>query len=139
MTDENDPEIIVDNDWKEQVAREKVQAETAAGTDSRLPPMPEASFGLLVTTLTTQTLSALGFIPDPTSGQSDVNRPMAKHFIDTLDVLQEKTKGNLSDDESKLLIESLHQLRMAYVSTGDSGPTEDSPSSDSTGSTIELP
>lgn len=139
MTDESDPKIIVDDDWKEQVAREKEQVEAASESQAQDPRMPEASFSLLVTTLTTQTLSALGFIPDPVTGQAEFNQPMAKHFIDTLDVLQEKTAGNLTDDESRLLIESLHQLRMAYVSAGQSGPLSDPQPDDTTGSNIELP
>ena len=93
MSEDNEPKIIVDDDWKEQVQKEKENLNQQA--DEPTPAMPEASFALLVTTLTTQALSTLGFIPDPNTGQSMVNRPMAKHFVDTLGVLQEKTAGNL--------------------------------------------
>ena len=55
-------------------------------------------------------------MPHPVSGEVEVNKPYAKHYIDTLEMLGEKTKGNLSDDESKMLSEALHALRMAYVS-----------------------
>ena len=41
----------------------------------------------------------------------------AKHHIDTLEMLQEKTSGNLTDEETKILSEALHALRMAYVNT----------------------
>ena len=59
-------------------------------------------------------MTALGFFPDP-SGTMEPNRSMAKHFIDTLGVLEEKTAGNLDEEESSMLQETLHQLRMAYM------------------------
>ena len=59
--------------------------------------------------------SLLGHIPDPESGKASINKPYAKHYIDTLEMLSEKTKGNLSDDESAMISEALHTLRMAYV------------------------
>ena len=58
---------------------------------------------------------ALGFLPDPSTGKPNPNRVVAKHFIDTLGVIEEKTKGNLTDEEAQFLSETLHQLRMAFV------------------------
>ena len=60
-------------------------------------------------------MALLGQMPDPGSGKTSINKPYAKHYIDTLDMLSEKTKGNLSDDEKKMLSEALHALRMMYV------------------------
>lgn len=140
MNDNDEPRIIVDDDWKAQVQREKEQLDQ--NPDQQLPEMPEASFGLLVTTLTTQALAALGFIVDPVTGKGDADRPMAKHFVDTLGVLQEKTIGNLTSEESHLLDQSLHQLRMAYISTADSDLSDIVDvvkGSESKRSTIELP
>lgn len=137
MNDKDEPKIIVDDDWKAQVQREKEQLDQ--NPDQQLPQMPEASFGLLVTTLTTQALAALGFIVDPASGKADTNRAMAKHFVDTLGVLQEKTAGNLTSDESHLLEQSLHQLRMAYISTEDTDLSDVLNGNESRRSTIELP
>lgn len=137
MNEEQEPKIIVDDDWKEQVQKEKEQLEGQAdGGDSAAYQMPEASFSLLVTTLTTQALSAMGFVPNPVTGKADVNRDLAKHFIDSLAVLEEKTKGNLTDEENGLLNESLHQLRMAFVTPPPTGadPTPTAPESQ-----IELP
>ena len=139
---EQEPKIIVDTDWKEQIAKEKeaaqaegdagdqapddgaeevVDAEPAASTgdqhSSELPPPPPASFEMLVSMLFTQAMAALGQIPDPTSGEAKVSKPYAKHYIDTLDMLSEKTTGNLSDTESKMVDEALHALRMTYVNT----------------------
>jgi hypothetical protein len=123
---DNEPKIIVDSDWKEQVAREREQAATTAAdavteteSDSSqehsLPPPPPASFEVLVSMLFTQAMSLLGQMPDPASGQASINKPYAKHYIDTLEMLSEKTKGNLSDDESAMVTEALHALRMTYV------------------------
>ncbi len=139
---EEEPKLVVDTDWKEQVAREKEMAnaskdETGAAASAEaddakeetpaaktgassqdseeFPPAPPASFEVLVSMLFTQAMAMLGHMPDPSSGETQVNKPYAKHYIDTLDMLGEKTKGNLSDEESKILSEALHALRMAYV------------------------
>lgn len=140
-----EPKLVVDTDWKEQVAREKEQSQQAADTGDvespvadeppaetpaevdaaevdaaagELPPPPPATFEVLVSMMFTQAMSMLGQMPDPSTGQPTVNKLYAKHYIDTLDMLSEKTKGNLSDDESKVLSEALHALRMMYVSAG---------------------
>ena len=147
MTENNeDPKIIVDDDWKAQVEREKEQLaaaenETPSGSDE-MPQgqMPPASFEVLVTSLATQAMAALGFFPDPSTGETMLNRPIAKHFIDTLGVLEEKTSGNLSPQEAELLSQSLHQLRMVFVNSGnESAGGESSPLDDGPKSTIELP
>lgn len=72
-------------------------------TETTLPP---ASFSTLV---------RLGKVPDPQTNQPVVRLPLAKHFIDSLEVIQEKTKGNLSDVESGMLESMLFELRMLYV------------------------
>lgn len=141
------PKIIVDSDWKEQVAKEKVitgesAASTSGATDEPEPvspsdlamdekpksdaklaepkpaesqPLPPPTFEVLISMLFTQAISSLGQIPNPIDGETSVNKPVAKHTIDMLDMLSTKTKGNLSDTESKMLSEALHMLRMAYV------------------------
>jgi hypothetical protein len=58
---------------------------------------------------------ALGQVSNPASGKADMRLPEAKHFIDMLAVLEEKTAGNRTADESALLDGFLHELRMAYV------------------------
>lgn len=92
-------------------------ADVSKGSDAagKYPPAPPASFEILISMMFTQAMAMLGHMPDPASGETTVNKPYAKHYIDTLDMLGEKTKGNLSDDESKILSEALHALRMAYV------------------------
>ncbi len=127
--DQEEPKIIVDDDWKEQVAKEKEAASQSESEDDLtpadppsddaaaddMPPPPPATFDVLISMLFTQAMAMLGQMPDPTTGEPKVNKAYAKHYIDTLDMLSEKTEGNLSDDEKKMLSEALHALRMMYV------------------------
>ena len=57
----------------------------------------------------------LGQIPNPKTGQGEVNLELAKMFIDHLEMIQEKTRGNLSNEESTVLRNALSNLHMAYV------------------------
>jgi hypothetical protein len=77
--------------------------------------MPPASLVFLCTTLATQAMIALGQVPNPINGKIELRLKQAKHYIDTLGMLEEKTKGNRTADESVLFDDILHQLRMAYV------------------------
>ena len=134
---EKDPKIIIDDDWKSQVQQEKEQLREKVESSSRAseqPQIPPASFQMLVTTLSTQSMAAIGFLPDPVTGKAEKNLPMAKHFIDTLGVLEEKTKGNLLPDEASLLTETLHQLRMAFIAV-----SKETPEKEPTKPSIELP
>jgi hypothetical protein len=79
--------------------------------DSSVPGAPPATFEFLVHTLFTQALMALGRIPNPITKQTMKNVATARHFIDTLAMLEDKTRGNLSTDEQRLLEEIQHQLR----------------------------
>ncbi len=124
MPDEK--KIIIDEDWKSQVQAEKEQAAkekpTAAEASSDSsegidPPMPPASFELLLTTLATEALVALGQVPHPVTGKAQTQRNQAKFLIDTVDVLREKTAGNLTDAEQQVLDSILHQLRMLFIQT----------------------
>jgi nucleoid-associated protein YgaU len=122
-----EPKIVVDEDWKSRVQAEKeaaarqdagsepadqVDAEAAAGE-----PLPAASFELLISTLTAQALTAMGKLPYPVQGHAVVRPDLAKHYIDLLGMLEQKTKGNLTKDEAGMLDEVLHQLRMTFVTT----------------------
>jgi hypothetical protein len=91
-------------------------AGTASTTDS--PAAPPATFDFLIHTLFTQALMALGRIPNPITKQSVVNMATARHFVDTLSMLEKKTVGNLTTDEAKLLEEIQHQLRMMILTDG---------------------
>jgi hypothetical protein len=65
--------------------------------------------------LTAQAWMTLGQIPNPETGQGEVHLPLARHVIDTLEMLEQKTKGNRTPEEISLLSRTLHELRMAYV------------------------
>ncbi len=122
--------IIVDEDWKSRVAAEKEEFErqqhsqsgdaeaattSAAEQPTAHPSMPAASFELLVTTLVTEAMIGLGQIPHPLSQQLHRDVEQARYAIDMLEVLAEKTRGNLAPIEDRYLRDTLHQLRMAFV------------------------
>src|SRR6185312_4829671 len=62
----------------------------------------------------------LGQIPNPKTGEGEVNLELAKMFIDQLDMIQEKTRGNLTSEESTVLRNALSNLQMAYVEVAQS-------------------
>lgn len=132
---EEKPKIIVDDDWKAQAQeeKEKLSDEIKAKTEAQKTPdapksdtqestregasqqLPQASFATLANMLLTNAVMALGGGEDPTTKKRIVDMPIAKFYIDNLEILQEKTKGNLTEDESKFLEQSLYELRMNFV------------------------
>jgi hypothetical protein len=79
------------------------------------PQFPEINFPTFVVSLNASTLLHLGAIEDPTTGQKTKNLPMAKQTIDILSMLEEKTVGNLNNEEKNLLKNILYDLRLMYV------------------------
>lgn len=77
--------------------------------------LPDVTFSTLVISLSTSVLYHLGEVPDPQTGGKNTDLILAKHAIDTLRLLQEKTKGNLTDEEQKLLEGILYDLRLRFV------------------------
>src|SRR6201995_1419901 len=63
----------------------------------------------------------LGQIPNPQSGQPEVNLELARMFIDQLSMIQEKTRGNLSNEEATVLRNTLSNLQMAFVEVSRGG------------------
>ena len=63
----------------------------------------------------------LGQIPNPKSGEAEINLDLARMFIDQLEMIQEKTRGNLTNDESMVLRNALSNLQMAYVEASGTG------------------
>jgi hypothetical protein len=78
-------------------------------------PFPEVSMATFIISLSSSALVHLGEIPEPGTNQNMTDLPIAKQIIDTLGMLQEKTKGNLDEDEDRLLRSVLYDLRMRYV------------------------
>ncbi len=123
MTENPEKKIIVDEDWKTQVEREReaarkgpgaepAQAAAGAARGRVAPGKPDlpGQFALL-----SRPSMFLGLMPDPVSGKPEKNLPMAKHLIDMLEVLQQKTEGNRTPEETEDIEAMLYQLRMAYV------------------------
>ena len=77
--------------------------------------LPEINFTNFLLSISTSALIQLGEVPDPVSKQSVKQLPSAKQTIDLIGMLQEKTKGNLSSEEEKLIEYILYDLRMRYV------------------------
>jgi len=77
--------------------------------------MPEVTFTAFVMSLNTSALFHLGEISDPMSGEKNQDLVLAKHTIDTLKLLEDKTKGNLNGEEQDLLKHVLYDLKMRYV------------------------
>jgi len=116
--DETEPTIKVDGDGKDSDQSPSDVSDSANTSSAEsMPDPPPASFSVLVTMLFTQAMGMLGQMPDPNTGEANVNKPFAKHYIDTLEMLESKTKGNLDDQEAAMLNEALHALRMMYVDT----------------------
>lgn len=131
MADAEQPKIIIDTDWKSQAQAEKERlaattAKAAAPASPAAPPGPGTATGArapgegvrfedLVGLLTTQALSFMGAYPDPRTGQAMVSLELAKLHIDLLSLLEQKTRGNLSEAEQKMLTQTVHELRLEFV------------------------
>ena len=128
--EQDKPKIFIDDDWKAQAEAEKKRisdevekstpAAGAAAPGVAAPgagprELPDASFQTLVGTLATQIMMALGGMQDRRTGQRVVDLDLAKFHIDTLRVLEDKTKGNLSEEEKQMLDQVLYETRMHYV------------------------
>jgi len=135
---EEKPSLHIDTDWKRQAQEEKKRlaeeeakkAKESAPTAPAPAPggaapraasprgkaeMPPASFPTLVQSILTQILFYLGDLTQRGS-EPNVNLDMAKHQIDILGILEEKTRGNLTEEEKQLLDTALYETRMRYVS-----------------------
>jgi hypothetical protein len=123
MADKNDtPKIIIDEDWKSKVdrereeAREKSDKELSKGaTKSELQEADLTLFDYLVSTLAAQTVMALGLAAEEGQKQVYVDIGAAKHLIDSLVMLREKTKGNLTQDEDANLNEAIAELQRVFA------------------------
>src|SRR5215813_8907314 len=76
----------------------------------------------------------LGQIPNPKTGEAEINLDLARMFIDQLGMIQEKTRGNLTNEEAKVLANALSNLQMAYVeASGQTAPQSASPQTEPLG------
>ena len=95
---------------------QEVKAPTAPGEGSDLPRI---DLSTLILSLSTTALYQMGLAPDPSTGiTGKPDALLARQSIDTLEMLQEKTRGNLDADEEKLFDSLLYELRMRFVEIG---------------------
>lgn len=96
---------------------ESAQAQSAkpTGQPQEGAPLPDMTFSAFVFSLGTSAMLHFGDFPDPVTKKAERNLEAAKQTIDILGILKDKTKGNLSDDEERLLDSLLYELRMRYV------------------------
>ena len=126
--DKEEKKIIVDEDWKAQAQKEKEVLKKeeelehkAEEKEQEHPSMPDADFPGLIRMITTQAYYAMGLIGTEQDKQRPPDLAVAKYNIDTLGVIEEKTKGNLTEEEAKLMESTLHQLRMIFVQLSERG------------------
>ena len=138
MNDSNtggNPGLHIDSDWKAQAQAEKQRladqaadkskpeaaaaigaaAAAEAGGEAPMGQLPPSNFKSLVSRMVTEAMMSLGMIPEPQTGRRVAMLDLARYHIDMLGVLEEKTAGNLDEDEAKLLATALHELRSTYV------------------------
>lgn len=114
---EEEKKIIIDEDWKQEAQKEKeiLAAEDEKEETEGRGPIPPGNFAALVSMLTTQALFAMGFLKIKGQEEREPDLELAKYNIDMLATLEEKTKGNLSEQEQRVLADTLSDLRMSYV------------------------
>ncbi len=81
--------------------------------------LPPVSFPTFLLSLHTSALINLGILPDPGTNQKVINKPLARQNIDLLELIKNKTKGNLNGEEQQLLDNILYELRMTFVNTSE--------------------
>lgn len=77
--------------------------------------MPEVTFQAFIMSLNTSVLYHLGEIADPMTGKRELDLDLARHGIDTLTLIEEKTKGNLTDEEAKMMKDLLYDAKLKFV------------------------
>jgi len=87
----------------------------ASGGTQESAPLPEINFSTFIMSLNASALVNLGVIDDPASGTKSRNLPLGKQTIDILGMLEDKTQGNLTEDEAEMLKSVLYELRILYV------------------------
>jgi hypothetical protein len=120
----------IDSDWKARAEaeraklKEKLEAERSEEAEQALPP---ASMMTIVSTFATQAMIALGEAEIPGAEGRAVDLEAARFAIDSLDVLREKTAGNLADYEERALSDVLQSLRLRFVKKSQEQPAAGPP------------
>ena len=105
-----------DQEPEKEPAKEEKDQETASANEQEAEAqLPEINFPTFIISLNASALVNLGAIEDPASGSKVKNLLIAKQTIDILSMLEEKTRGNLTEEEGKILKNILYDLRIIYV------------------------
>ena len=93
---------------------EDQEKQTDSAEEKETEPF-QVDFSTFIMSLTSSAFYHLGDMPDPSTGKKEVNLPAVQQTIDMLIMLREKTKGNLKEDEKKLLEQLVYELQVKYV------------------------
>ena len=118
MTEAKDdkPRIIVDDDWKQEARREKEELDRQTRDIPQAGELPPPHIAEIIQMLLAHATIGLGGLQDPQTGQRiPPQLPVAKHYIDLLELLQQKTVNNLDRQEQAIIDGTLHELRIAFV------------------------
>ena len=108
--------IVVDKRGKDEPESPSPSAKAGEGAREAQRTLPKPDFAALVISLGHSTLYHLGLVADPQTGQkAPLDRALARQTIDTIEMLEEKTRGNLTEDEAHLLRDLLYDLRARFV------------------------
>lgn len=89
--------------------------ENGSGDAPRKEALPKVDFSSFILSIYSSGLVQLGKVEDPSTGKMNQNLGMAKHTIDMMAMLEEKTRGNLNTDEENLMKALLSEIRLAFV------------------------
>ena len=105
---EDDATFLDDQETKGQ------EEQTDSSKEKETEPF-QIDFSTFIMSLTSSAFYHLGDMPDPSTGKKEVNLPAVQQTIDMLVMLREKTKGNLKEDEEKLIEQLIYELQVKYV------------------------
>ena len=109
-------------------------SDSSQSTEQERPQLPPVDFSAFIAELGTTAFAYLGGLQNPETKEVFVDLEMAKRTIDTIDLLKEKTKGNLTAPESNLLDNTLYNLRMTYIRIANNPPPPPTPETSESGS-----
>jgi hypothetical protein len=119
----DEKKIIIDEDWKTEAkkekdvlaAKEEQEKEEEQKQTQRRGPLPKGDLAALISMLTTQAFFSMGAFQIEGQEKREPDLELARYNIDMLETLEQKTKGNLTEQEEMVLKDTLNQVRMAYV------------------------
>lgn len=106
-TSQEKPDELKDEELNEEEIQKKLE--------EMMKNLPPANFSTFMMSLSSSAMLNLGISANPMTGKVEKNLPMAKHTIDTIDMIKGKTKGNLDEEEDKFLTVILSDLKLKYV------------------------